>query len=379
MREEAKQTEERGTEVAGTFEGKKTAILDEAREVKQKAKEMMSTYLDKASDALDGYEFLTMAEAGEVGHWEILATLNERAGKAEVPSSSDWAIPIQRRHFEEAREASLKLAAGGGPKRRVVARSCSASPSQPPRRAAAATPAGRRNRNSNAGTRLGSWRSRARVVRDAPADGCLAKREIAALSARAHALVLSGRVPEQLSAPLLAGVAAVAADAPACAPRGADGLGLDGGASSQRAREARQGTRAWTRAWTWNTATTRGSPSGIELRGELGRGGMAVVHEAMDGEMGRRVALKLLAAQLAGDEAFRTRFLREARIAASLTPPEPRPRLRHRRATTGSRASSWSWSSGGTLEGGRLTLRRGGPGRARASRTRTPAASSTAT
>ena len=115
MHDEAKPAEERATKVAGDFEGKKTAILDEAREVKQKAKEMMSTYLDKASDALDGYEFLTMAEAGEVGHWEILATLNERAGKAEVRTLSDWAIPIQRRHFEEAREASLKLAAEEDP------------------------------------------------------------------------------------------------------------------------------------------------------------------------------------------------------------------------------------------------------------------------
>jgi hypothetical protein len=115
MRDEAKETEERGTAVAATFEGKKTAILDEAREVKQKAKEMMSTYLDQASDALDGYEFLTMAEAGEVGHWEILATLNERAGKAELRELADWAIPIQRRHFDEARETSLKLAAEEDP------------------------------------------------------------------------------------------------------------------------------------------------------------------------------------------------------------------------------------------------------------------------
>ena len=52
------------TEVAGTFEGKKTAILDEAREVKQKATEMMQDYLDRAADGLDGFEFLTMAEAG---------------------------------------------------------------------------------------------------------------------------------------------------------------------------------------------------------------------------------------------------------------------------------------------------------------------------
>src|SRR3954468_21066674 len=84
MRDEAKETEERATEVAGTLDGKKTAILDEAREVKQKATEMMQDYLDRASDALDGFEFLTMAEAGEVGHWEILKTLNERAQNSGV-------------------------------------------------------------------------------------------------------------------------------------------------------------------------------------------------------------------------------------------------------------------------------------------------------
>src|SRR2546423_1012949 len=37
MQSEAKAAEERATEVAGSFEGKKTAILEEAREVKQKA------------------------------------------------------------------------------------------------------------------------------------------------------------------------------------------------------------------------------------------------------------------------------------------------------------------------------------------------------
>jgi rubrerythrin len=76
---------------------------------------MMSTYLDQAADALDGYEFLTMAEAGEVGHWEILSTLNERAARSEVRELAAWAIPIERRHFEEARQASLKLAAEEDP------------------------------------------------------------------------------------------------------------------------------------------------------------------------------------------------------------------------------------------------------------------------
>jgi hypothetical protein len=115
MNDEAKQAEERATEVAETFEGKKTAILDEAREVKQKATEMMRDYLDQSADALDGFEFLTMAEAGEVGHWEILATLNERARHGGVQELVEWGIPIQQRHFEQVRQGSLKLAAEEDP------------------------------------------------------------------------------------------------------------------------------------------------------------------------------------------------------------------------------------------------------------------------
>jgi hypothetical protein len=115
MHDEAKDAERRATEVAAQFEGKKTAILREAREVKQKATEMMEDYLDRAADALDGFEFLTMAEAGEVGHWEILRTLNERARVAGVGELVEWGIPIQQRHFEEARRGSLQLAAEEDP------------------------------------------------------------------------------------------------------------------------------------------------------------------------------------------------------------------------------------------------------------------------
>lgn len=68
MAKEAKETEERTTDLASELDGKKTAILEKARETKQEATEMMSTYLGDDADALDGFEFLTMAEAGEVGH-----------------------------------------------------------------------------------------------------------------------------------------------------------------------------------------------------------------------------------------------------------------------------------------------------------------------
>ena len=115
MHDEAKEAERRAKEVAEQFEGKKTAILREAREVKQKATEMMEDYLDRSADALDGFEFLTMAEAGEVGHWEILKTLNERARIAGVGELVEWGIPIQQRHFEEARQGSLALASDEDP------------------------------------------------------------------------------------------------------------------------------------------------------------------------------------------------------------------------------------------------------------------------
>lgn len=115
MAKEAAETAERCEEVAGTFEGKKTAILDEAREVKKKAAEMMSTYLDRDADALDGFEFLTMAEAAEVGHWSVLQTLNESAGNERVRDLVSWALPIQERHFQNVLEGSRKLAAEEDP------------------------------------------------------------------------------------------------------------------------------------------------------------------------------------------------------------------------------------------------------------------------
>ena len=110
MHEDAAETERRCTALAGTFDGKKTAILEEARATKSKGAEMMSTYLDADSDALDGFEFLTMAEAGEVGHWSVLRVLASTGGDREVTKLVSWALPIQERHFKGVTAASLKLA-----------------------------------------------------------------------------------------------------------------------------------------------------------------------------------------------------------------------------------------------------------------------------
>jgi hypothetical protein len=112
---EAKQTEERCTKLAEELDGKKTAVLDKARETKQEATEMMRTYLGDDADGLDGFEFLTMAEAGEVGHWSVLGVLGEKAGRAEVQELVEWARPIQERHFKQVLDGSLKLAAQEDP------------------------------------------------------------------------------------------------------------------------------------------------------------------------------------------------------------------------------------------------------------------------
>ncbi|HVL86019.1 MAG TPA: protein kinase [Pseudonocardia sp.] len=65
------------------------------------------------------------------------------------------------------------------------------------------------------------------------------------------------------------------------------------------------------------------------LDGLLGRGGMGEVHRAHDTEQDRAVALKLLPGELSGDEEYRARFRREARIASQLTDPHIVPIHRH--------------------------------------------------
>src|SRR5215470_3751075 len=57
------------------------------------------------------------------------------------------------------------------------------------------------------------------------------------------------------------------------------------------------------------------------LQRELGRGGMGIVYLARDVQLDRDVAIKVLPSHLARDTESRERFLREARMAASLSHP----------------------------------------------------------
>jgi len=61
--------------------------------------------------------------------------------------------------------------------------------------------------------------------------------------------------------------------------------------------------------------------AGYRIEALRGRGGMSVVYRAEHPRLGNTVALKLLSAELAEDESFRERFVRESRTAASLAHP----------------------------------------------------------
>ncbi len=60
---------------------------------------------------------------------------------------------------------------------------------------------------------------------------------------------------------------------------------------------------------------------GYRIESALGQGSMGTVYSALDVALERRVALKILTPELARDERFRERFLRESKLAASLEHP----------------------------------------------------------
>ena len=65
--------------------------------------------------------------------------------------------------------------------------------------------------------------------------------------------------------------------------------------------------------------------AGHRITGVAGRGGMGVVYRAVQLDLDRPVALKLIAPQLAEDQSFRERFVRESRLAASIDHPNVIP------------------------------------------------------
>jgi hypothetical protein len=114
MGSEAGEVEKRCQVVADKRDGLKTAINKKARETKAEVSGFMKTYLEDA-EALDGLEFLSMAEAGELAHWEILGTLNNKADDRAIGKLVDFVTPLQRTHVDGVRAHALRLAAEEDP------------------------------------------------------------------------------------------------------------------------------------------------------------------------------------------------------------------------------------------------------------------------
>ena len=68
-----------------------------------------------------------------------------------------------------------------------------------------------------------------------------------------------------------------------------------------------------------------GRLGGYEVSGVIGSGGMGVVLKGFQRELGRYVAVKVMAPHLAASGAARQRFVREARAAAAIVHPHVMP------------------------------------------------------
>ena len=144
---------------------------------------------------------------------------------------------------------------------------------------------------------------------------CAQARDIPRLHTRAIALVNAKRVPDELQEPLMSAVNALAAQAPLCLPT------VPASSPSPPPAKPKPGPKPKHHAAQARPRPRSRLMGAYRMDYELGRGGMAVVYAGCQDELDRPVALKVLAEHLAGNEEFRERFLREARIAARLHHP----------------------------------------------------------
>lgn len=93
----------------------------------------------------------------------------------------------------------------------------------------------------------------------------------------------------------------------------------------------------------------RGLIPGHEISRLIGRGGMGAVYEARQLELDRRVAIKLLPAELSANESFAARFQREARIMGRLRHANLLPVFEFGRTTAGHLFFSTEYAEGGDL------------------------------
>jgi hypothetical protein len=111
MREDAAEIQARCGAIAAAWGEQRWDALSHADLVQRKACELAAAWFKAATDAVQAYEFLAMAEAGELAATSALGALN-RGGEAEIEELVAFAWPVQERHLLAALEGCTRAAAG---------------------------------------------------------------------------------------------------------------------------------------------------------------------------------------------------------------------------------------------------------------------------
>jgi ferritin-like metal-binding protein YciE len=88
------------------------SIREHAEETSQKASQMMQTYLGENPDTLDALEFLCLAEAGEVTHYEVLDELAKKVKDKKFASEVKSILREEKQHLQLCTQLARKNSSG---------------------------------------------------------------------------------------------------------------------------------------------------------------------------------------------------------------------------------------------------------------------------
>jgi ferritin-like metal-binding protein YciE len=88
------------------------SIREHAEETSQKASQMMQTYLGENPDTLDALEFLCLAEAGEVTHYEVLDELAKKVKDKKFASEVKSILREEKQHLQLCTQLARENSSG---------------------------------------------------------------------------------------------------------------------------------------------------------------------------------------------------------------------------------------------------------------------------
>jgi ferritin-like metal-binding protein YciE len=88
------------------------SIRQNAEETSQKSSQMMQTYLGEDPDTLDALEFLCLAEAGEVTHYEVLDELAKKVKDKKFASEVRSILREEKQHLQLCTQLARENSSG---------------------------------------------------------------------------------------------------------------------------------------------------------------------------------------------------------------------------------------------------------------------------